>query len=450
LEAVLLRKTPAMKDALSTCYYRSMAEIAPRAPRRIAGWKLAGLIGAVVALLVGTYAFYIRSVANRRWADMERSIQELRAQSDLRNGPRPVLRGTAIPGSAWEHYSPALVSMKGASSSGMGEYVTRGPKADRQKLDDALVKYAPALDGLRKGAMRADGHYPLKWEQGFSADIPGLLQSQNLGNLAVCRARLLAEEGKPREAAELLLDTCQFARDLGYNQILISEMIGIAIGGMALDELRDLILQGKLSKEELIDIARQLEILDGTFPVNGHSMLNEPLAAGFDFLKSGGDIDLSSMTAGGTVRWNYYVWRAVFPKRLICADFYFVELDYMKRFAAADARSWASCSATGSQAEMEIRKLGNPIAQLMVPGLSGSNRAGRERRTHLRFLRAMALTRATGVLPELDDPFGGKLLHSSQGGKVRIWSVGRDQVDNGGKGEWKANAGPDTVFEFDR
>jgi hypothetical protein len=186
-----------------------MAEIAPRAPKGVAGWKLAGLIGGVVALLIGAYAFYINSVAERRWAAMERSLQDLRAQSDLRNGPRPVLRGTAVPGSAWDDYSPALLMMKGASGSGIGEYAVRGPKADRQKVDEAFAKYGAALDGLRKGVMRADGHYPFKWEQGFAADIPGLLQSQNLGNLAVCRARLLAEEGKPREAAELLLDTCQ-------------------------------------------------------------------------------------------------------------------------------------------------------------------------------------------------------------------------------------------------
>lgn len=429
-----------------------MAEISPPASKRVAGWKLAGLIGAVVAVLLLTYALYIHSVADRRWAAMEKSIQELLAQSNLRNGPRPVLRDTAVPGSAWDEYTPTLLTMKGVPMAVLGEYVSRGPKADRQKVEEALQKYGAALDGLRRGAMRADGHYPLKWEQGFSADIPGLLQSQNLANLAICRARMLAEEGKSREGAELLLDTCQFARDLGYNQILISEMISIAIIGISLDELRDLMLHAKLSKEELIDVARQLEILDGTFPVNGHSLLNEPLAAGHDFLKSGGDVDLSAFSLVGkdSIDWNYFLWRAVFPRRLICSDAYFIELDYMKRFAAADAESWASCNTVGSKADLEIHKLRNPFAKLMIPGLSGSNRAGRERRSHLRLLRALAIYRSSGRIPDIDDPFGGKLLHSEQGGKVKIWSVGRDQVDGGGKGEWKANAGPDIVLEFDR
>jgi hypothetical protein len=82
--------------------------------------------------------------------------------------------------------------------------------------------------------------------------------------------------------------------------------------------------------------------------------------------------------------------------------------------------------------------------------LTGSNRAGRDKRAQLRLLRTAAQYRATGRLPDLDDPFGVRLLSSEQGGKVKVWSVGRDQVDDGGKGEWKPNAGPDIVLEFDR
>ena len=428
-----------------------MAEIAPPAPKRVAGWKLAGLIAAVLGVLALTYAGYIHSVAERRWQAMEASIRDVRALHAARNGPRPVLRGTAVPGSSWDIYSPALTSMKGALTSVLGEFVGRGKKADRAKVEAVLASHGSALDALRDGVKRSDGIYRMKWEQGFSANIPGLLQSQNLANLAVCKSRLLAEEGKAREAAELMLDTCRFAHDLGYNQILISEMISIAITGLALEELRDLILSGKLSKDDFQEIARELEILDGSFPRNGHSMMNEAVALGYEFLKTDGNVDMSSFTVGSAgVGWNYYLWRAVFPKRLICADAYFTELDYLKQFAAADEKSWGTCQAVGSTTDLEIPKLRNPIARLTMVSLTGSNRAGREKRTHLRLLRAAAQYRATGRLPDLDDPFGVRLLSSEQGGKVKVWSVGRDQVDDGGKGEWKPNAGPDIVLEFDR
>jgi hypothetical protein len=389
-------------------------------------------------------------VADRRWAEMKQSAQEVRALHEARNGPRPVLRGTAVPGNAWEDYSPALAAMKGAPSSVLGEYFSRGPKADRQKLDAAIARYAPALDGMRKGAMRADGIYRMKWEEGFTADIPGLVQSQNLSTLAACRARLLAEEGKPREAAELLLDTCQFAHDLGYNQLLICEMISNALYGVALEELRDLILGGKLSKTDLEEIDRELALLDASFPRNGHSLVNEAMNVGYGFQKWDGNF--TGLSEGSELRreWNYFLWRTAFPTRLICADAYFTELDHMKRFAAADEESWAACETAGARSESDLSKVRNPVVRVMMSGLTGSNRAGRERRTHLRLIRAAAHYRATGKFPDLEDPFGATLLTSDQNGKVKIWSIGRDRLDNGGNGAWKANAGPDIVLEFEK
>lgn len=429
-----------------------MRETEAAIPNRPRGWRLFGLVGVVLALLLLSYVLYIHAVTRRRWADMERSLEKQRAESDLRNGPRPVLRGTAVPGSAWDDYSPALALMRSAPMRVLADYVNRSPAADRQKLQVALATHGTALDALRKGAMRADGIYRMKWAEGFEADIPGVLQSQNLIHLAVCRSRLLIEKGQPREAAELLLDSCQFAHDLGYNQLLISEMISVVLYGIALQELHDLILSDKLSNADLAEVARELEILDGSFPQNGHSMLNEAMAAGYTFLKTRGspqpqDLDFG---AGPGPGWDSFVWKTAFPGRLICADAYFVELDDMKRFAAADGQSWSTYKAVRGEVEAEAEKLRNPVSRMIIPGLTSSSYVGRERRAQLRLLRAAAHYRATGEMPEIADPFGMKLLSSTQGRKFKIWSVGKDGVDSGGKGDWKPSAGPDIVLEFDR
>jgi len=427
-----------------------MGDLVSKGAKRLSGRKLTLLIAMALSLVLLAYALYIHSVASRRWTEMQQSVQELRLQSDLRNGPRSVLRGAAVPGSAWEDYSPALATMKSAPTGVLSECVNRSPKADRKKLETALATHGTAIDGLRKGAMRANGAYCVKWEDGFAADIPGLLQSQNLVNLAACRSRLLIEEGQPREAAELLLDACQFASDLGFNEVILPEMISIAIYGIALDELRDLILSRKLSRTDLAEIVRELEILDGSFPQHGHSMMNEAMMAGTTFLKDDGSLHDLDSWAGGGLDWRYWMWRSVFPQRLICADSYFVELDYMKRFAPTDAQSWAETEAVALQSQGEAAKLKNPISRVIIPGLLGATRAGRERRTQLRILRAAAQYQATGEMPDLADPFGAKLFSSLQGQKVKVWSVGRDGIDSGGKGEWKPNAGPDIVLELDR
>lgn len=174
------------------------------------------------------------------------------------------------------------------------------------------------------------------------------------------------------------------------------------------------------------------------------------MALGYECLKTDGHFDLSTVQVSPRPEWDYYLWRSVFPRRLICADAYFTELDYMKQFAAADEQSWGNCQAVASITDAEIRKHRNPITRLAMPGMFSSNRAGRERSTHLQLLRAAAHYRATGTLPDLEDPFGAKLLSSEQGGKVKVWSVGWDRVDDGGKGEWKPRGGPDIVLDFDK
>jgi hypothetical protein len=334
-------------------------------------------------------------------------------------------------------------------------FVTRGPKADLAKVEALMAGHGATLDGFRKGTHRADGIYRMKWEDGFSADVPGLLQSQNLINLIVCRSRFLVEEGKLQEAAELLLDGCQFARDLGYNQCLISEMISLALYGLAFEELRDLVLSGKLSPAELAQVGRELELLDRSFPKTSQSLMNGVTASGFEYLKLNGDV--GSLMAGQGDGWGRpqrvvsdVLWRILFPNRLTCADAYFIELDVMKRLAAACERPWAEAQAGATGSEMEIRKIRNPVASLMLPGISGAHRASRERRAQLRLLRVAVHYRATGQILSLDDPFGAKILTSEAGGKLKMWSVGRDGFDGGGKGGWKEGSGGDIVLELEK
>jgi len=179
-------------------------------------------------------------------------------------------------------------------------------------------------------------------------------------------------------------------------------------------------------------------------------MLNEAMVTGYGFLKADGTLGDLRSWADGSPDWDYYFWRASIPQRLICADSFLTELDYMNRFAAADEQSWGASEAVGLQAQTEMRKLKNPVSRVLIPGLIGSNRVARERRAQLRLLRVAAQYRATGETLHLDDPFGAKLRSSIQGRTLKVWSVGRDRVDDGGKGAWKPSGGPDIVLEVDK
>ena len=68
----------------------------------------------------------------------------------------------------------------------------------------------------------------------------------------------------------------------------------------------------------------------------------------------------------------------------------------------------------------------------------------------LTLLRAAALFRAGGGVPDVDDPFDGKLYRQEAEGRLKIWSVGRNGVSDGGSGAWNPNEGKDIVLEVTR
>jgi hypothetical protein len=424
-----------------------MIEAAILAPKRVPTWKIVAVVLGSIALLLLLFFGWLSRVGSRKWASMEAKVQEMLVEARGRSSARPALRGTPVAGNAWDDYDLALKEVEKfkASRSVPYDFLSRGPKADRAKVEALLADHGVALEHLRRGAARSHGQYPYKWEEGFSQPIPGLLSSQTLANLAACRSRFLVEEGKFREAAELLLDTCQFGRDFGFNGVLISEMIGIALYSIALDELRDLILSGKLSREDLVEVARELELLDRSFPRNGQSMMNEAMSAGMGFLKLGASGGEGEVFGEGSRGWSFLL-----PSHLLLGDAFESHLALMKRCADTDDKPWPEVERIGEGIRDQAEHLKNPISKIMIPGLTSSGRAGRERRTQLRLLRVAAHYRATGEVLELDDPFGKKLVTSKSGDRLKTWSVGRNGTDDGGVGDWKPAAGKDIVLETDR
>lgn len=263
----------------------------------------------------------------------------------------------------------------------------------------------------------------MQFEKGFATDIPGLVSCHNLSNLAVCKARLLREAGKEAEARGLLLDAAQFAGDLGRNNILLAEMVSLAMLASVFEELKALPPDPEL--------ARSLAVLDGAFPSHGESMLNEAacMGAGIVATPDGLAPDVGALAA----------WRYGFSPRLLLVDAWTTHERMMKKAAVAAEASWDEARRIAAELDAELAADTNPISQIGIPGLMGSHRAGRERRAQLRLLR-----RYHGEAGPLDDPFGAKLLTDG----AKVWSVGPDGVDDAGKGDWKSVKTGDIVLEL--
>lgn len=416
-------------------------------PRRVPLWKIAALFFGALALIVLTFWLWVESVADRKWKAMERRVQELLLEAKARDARRPVLRGEAVPGNAWDDYGLALAEIKKIGKrTVLSEFASRPSRGDRTAVENILAQHSVALDHLRRGARRAEGQSPYLELALQSNTIPGMLDTQWLANFSACQARLWTEAGRAREAAELLLDTCQFGRDVGHNGVLISEMIGIAVYGVSLEELREVLISKQLTKEDFLEVERELEILDGSFVAHASALLNDVLSTGVSYERGTPTLFDQKEFQDRNPR-PEETWRYFFSTRLLQGEA-FDRLDrWMRRASEAEAKPWAAAQREYDDLRARARTSYN-ILLTSQSGVFDSGYSGRSRRADLRLLRVAAHYLAAGEILELDDPFGVKLRHSVTDGKLKLWSVGRDGQDDGGDGVWMRYNGKDIVLEI--
>lgn len=402
-------------------------------------WKILGGIGAALIVAIAAFFAWIQSTASRRWAELEKKVPLLIAEARGRDPRRPPRAGEPGPGNAWTDYNQALAAVKPLNAADLGSFVARQASADRAKALAAVAAHEGALAFVTSGARKGEGTFPFEFEKGFAADIPGLLQTQNLSNLAVSKARLLLEGGKAKEAGDLLLDILWLAADQGRNTVLIGEMMSSANMALALEELRALAVDEAMKDVDWPEVARVLALLDGTWPSHAESMLNEAVSAAAGLLRTDAGLAFGEGTVG-----VLGAWRFGFSMRLMIADALDTHIELMRR-VAEDARSYAEAEAVAKELDERLKSSSNPIVRIMVPGLASTHRVGFERRAQLRLLR-MAVARRLGQALELEDPFGGKL----RGDAAKLWSVGQDGVDGGGVGAWRPARTGDIVLQLQK
>jgi len=397
-------------------------------PKKSSGWKLFGIIAG--ALAVGAVALVI-AVSSLGSAKSLRLETAARARiAELKSAPttRPTLRGGSEPGDAWDDYAPALEEVKAfPNANKFFELVRREPKADPELGKAALAGLAKAIEGLHRGAGRAGSRYPYEWDKGAAMTLPSLIPCTNLANLLVLKARSLAEEGKGRESAGVLLDLLQFGRDLGGDGLLISEMLGYSAMAIGMTELVDQLAAEKFDKPALEDLDRGLAVLEGSLPDHGQILKTESLLFG----------SLADPSITGT--WG--------PQRFVFACAVEDGIRMMDRAAKTDAMPWGEAQKECQAMEAEMEASWNPIFKMATPSTTRTHQTIRQRRAQIRMLRTAVHQRATGDLLDLDDPFGTKLKTAKSGTGLKVWSLGLNGIDDGGTGDWKGNE-KDIVLEL--
>ena len=387
---------------------------------------------AVVGVLGVLSIFVFMRSSNERWTAMNTRVAELRAEARSRKMPRTVLHGTPLPGNAWDDYqialNDALTWNEDPNGAMLARFVKGDATVDRTLIDQMIATHAGAIEHLRRGAQKTDGQYPYKWEDGAQAALPSLLASRKLVNFGVAQARIWRESGRTAEAADLLFDVSMFARDLGANGVLLTSLIGDAAYLMTFNELRSLVLSGKLTKAQLADLDKKLEALDHDFPSIRTALTNESLLA----------TDLTAEPSIGewfelTVQGG---WRYGLSTRAMTLAAFEERESYMRRTKNLDKADFGAVKKEADAMEAEATSSANPLIRMSAPSITRSIAAGGEALARLRLLRAATGFLVTGKVPTVPDPFGTNLLYEDTGTKLRIWSVGADGIDQKGPGVW--------------
>ena len=138
-------------------------------------------------------------------------------------------------------------------------------------------------------------------------------------------------------------------------------------------------------------------------------------------------------------------WRYAFSSRIMGADALESFDADMAEASGATGKSWSQACAIYGQLEGRLKVQKNPIVNFFEAPLMASDRNHRRGVAFTRLLRTASHYRASGEILELEDPFGGRLLHAEKGGRLKVWSVGPDGVDDGGDGggwtRWTRAAG---------
>lgn len=425
------------------------------APRRMSTRRILGFLLAISLIVALATYYWLSSAIDRRWAAMERRVAELVETSRSASSARPALRGPALPGNAWEHYEPALAGFRRVydSTPGLSPLISevlsgkpKGPlsKENYAKLTAVLDALQPDFGNVVRGSSCAEGQYPWDWGRmipDISLSGPVISQAHFFLSVGLVEARRRVEMGDPAGALELLLAFMAFGRDVGDNGLSVHLAVGCAMIRTAGDEVQAMLLARKFDREQLLALERSLNILDRDFLRYGPALRNEQIAFGNLFLR-GLTLKEKIFMDGLDPRTIQTGWRYGYSNKALQADAFFRFDEWCGRLSGIDSLPFPELLVLQDEIAKEGEASPNPWAVVLWRFVRGFTYL-RECHARLRLLRSAALYRAGGELPALSDPCGTVLLSSRVGGKVRIWSVGRDGVDDGGA------AAKDLVLDLD-
>jgi hypothetical protein len=327
-------------------------------------------------------------------------------------------------------------------------------------LSQYLKELEPAIDEFQLGAAMPYCYFQHDWDLGANVLFPEYADMKTLVRTVCARAELRAASGASRGAVDDLVSAHRAAVHIGQQPPLIALLVSIASEAIVSRSVEELLPLAANDPEFATGLRSVADSMPEKWDLTGFLRTEaffgwwtaEHLSDAASYLGMGGNepievrLTKNSQTTVRAVKWSIL-------------EIYTPILRDYKPFD--DERATYSALATRSNAELNEAVLAKPYLAVLLPVFeaipTSLDRFRARRRMLLASLDLIAHRRAHGSWPkslaevgEFKDPFDGKPLRfRPEGGGFRVWSVGANKVDDGGKSRQESKGGDfDEVVVF--
>ena len=374
-------------------------------------------------------------------------------------------------------------------------------RADLPQVFDWLAANRASLARLAKGVQRSDYFSPLMPPMGpdgqtgrlIASLLPGVQVSRELARALTSRAMLNLGEGRLEEAWQDLLTTHRLGRQIGRGPTLIEQLVGIAIEAIAIDGEQKWLAIAEPRAERIAQIRKQLDGLPSMAKVVDSIDTTERILFVDCVVRlarnqiSMGELGVPNETLPNVLRqavtvsvdWNSVLRRgnssydemtaamriADRPSRTSALDAFEVNLKEQREQATAPG-TLALSIVPGLTSAIVTDAMTATMTSLLLPAVRAASNAEDQHRQRFANLQATLTLfdfhAETGEFPEsLDavvplladavpgDLFSGKSLNyrrTTDG--FKLYSVGRNETDDGGRTFGEENPGDDLVVRI--
>jgi hypothetical protein len=422
--------------------------------------KVAMAVAVLIVLLVFT-RIGLGVMGSNQLAQIEETwTKDVAAQKErIAKLRQPVVRGTPIDENGADRYKRALDAMekaKDVTDKKGAAAITEAVKGGvRKTLTPAAVEildsHRSEIALVRQGTRCTRCDWQLEWERGVAMPFPPIGSARLLANLVILEGHERAQAGDARGAYERYVDAARLGCDFAACGSLIPSMTGVGICGAAFRAIGDLAtFDAKGEPKPLAAADAELAKLETPLPSFADAMRSERVV--MKGLCKAGNLSDTGLGGAGSPADVVLPGKWILANAISTMDPGFGEIEE----AAADPKRRRAVAAAVQSRMLESN---NPIVSMGSANYTALLQNYDELLARYRLARAaIAIERAAVALhypKTIDlavDPYdenGAKLRYKLSADELgyKVWSVGKDGKDDGGKPIAKDGDPGDIVLE---